>query len=209
VRKLFIFVNIFLIGGLVAGSVFAAADVPLQTDQDCVTYNLIRPANVAETCNNICQVTCLNSVAIGGGKSHCSPGTTDNCNGTIPTECALSSIKDFFTFAGVVIPADKVVQYFSRVLLMGAYSLAALLSIVYGVYGVYKRSFSEGNAEKVEESMKIFKNAIIGIIIVFMSVVVVQIGSTFLGVTSNPFDFSLVPVGTKGTCVTSGPTPTP
>ena len=75
-------------------------------------------------------------------------------------------------------------------LIMGGSSLAVIL---YGLYGWYLRAMSEGNPEKVAESVKVYKNAIIGIIIIFSALVITQLLFLFLGITDGPFDFNFIP----------------
>jgi hypothetical protein len=73
---------------------------------------------------------------------------------------------------------------------MGAVSLGVILL---GMYGWYLRAMSEGNPDKVETSVKVYKNAIFGALTCFGAVIVVQLLFLFMGITDNPFDFNIIP----------------
>jgi len=56
-----------------------------------------------------------------------------------------------------------------------------LICIAYGVYGMFVRSTAGDNEEKLKLSSAIFKNAIIGLVITFLSLLAVNIISIMMG----------------------------
>lgn len=76
-------------------------------------------------------------------------------------------------------------------LVLGAGSLAVIL---YGLYGWYLRAMSEGNPDKIAESVKVYKNAVIGIIIIIAAIIIAQLTFVFMGVTDSPFEFDFIPI---------------
>jgi hypothetical protein len=89
-------------------------------------------------------------------------------------------------------PEDAAMIYI-RAGIFAILGATGLLVIFYGLYGWYKRAMSEGNPDKVEEAFKIYKNAILGTIIVAMSFGIVQIVFMLLGVTNSVFEFTFIP----------------
>jgi hypothetical protein len=89
-------------------------------------------------------------------------------------------------------PEDATMIYI-RAAIYALIGATSLLVILYGLYGWYKYAMSEGNPDKVGESRKIFKNAIIGTIIIVMSFSAVQLIFTLLGVTDSVFEFTFIP----------------
>lgn len=77
--------------------------------------------------------------------------------------------------------------------LIAVLGITGLGVILLGLYGWYLRAMSEGNPEKIEESVKVYKNAIIGAIIVASSALIVQMIFIFIGVTDSVFDFNFIP----------------
>jgi hypothetical protein len=98
------------------------------------------------------------------------------------------------------IPQEDAALIYLRSGLYVVMGLAGLLLILYGLYGWYIRSMSAGNPDKVQLSMSIFKNALIGGIMVVMAVIIIQMIYSFLGITQGAFDFNFIPkIGTTVT----------
>jgi hypothetical protein len=98
------------------------------------------------------------------------------------------------------IPQEDAALIYLRSGLYVVMGLAGLLLILYGLYGWYIRSMSAGNPDKVQLSMSIFKNALIGGVMVVIAVVIVQMIYSFLGITQGAFDFNFIPkIGTTVT----------
>jgi energy-coupling factor transporter transmembrane protein EcfT len=102
------------------------------------------------------------------------------------------------------IPQEDAALIYLRAGLFAAFSIASLLVVLYGLYGWYVRSMSGGNPDKVSESMSIYKNAIIGVVIIFSSLIIIQIVYVLIGITQSPFDFNFIPKIGRSVSVTEG-----
>ncbi len=64
-----------------------------------------------------------------------------------------------------------------------------LVAVGYGIYGMIIRTTAGDNEEKLKESVKIFKNALLGIVITAVGLVIVQMISVLLGL-GNIWEFN-------------------
>ena len=80
-----------------------------------------------------------------------------------------------------------------RKVMLGVLGVAALILIAYSMIATYKYAFSQGQPEKIQEATKIFKSLIIGAIITFSGLLLIQITAMVLGVTGSLVDFNFVP----------------
>jgi len=138
-------------------------------------------------CNLYCKRGLIYDLADGSrNSSFCKYGTTGE-----KKPDSISSIEFF-------IPPEDAGLIYLRAGLYAVFGIAGLLVILYGLYGWYVRSMSGGEPDKVKQSMSIYKNAILGIIIIFSSILVIQLVYVFLGITEGPFDFNFIPkIGTS------------
>lgn len=93
----------------------------------------------------------------------------------------------------IEIPAEDAILIWIRggiYAIMGATSLALILL---GLYGWYLRAMSEGEEEKIRQSIKVYQNAIIGGIIVFLAALITQFVFMLLGVTESILEFNFIP----------------
>jgi len=105
-----------------------------------------------------------------------------------------------FTVPEFFIPQEDAALIYLRSGLFVTFGLSGLLLVLYGLYGWYVRSMSGGNPDKVALSMSIFKNALIGGVLVVVAVVIVQLVYSFMGITQGSFDFNFIPkIGTNVT----------
>jgi hypothetical protein len=117
-----------------------------------------------------------------------STGTTEDQS----TLMGLGTIPEFF------VPQEDAALIYLRSGLFVTFGLSGLLLVLYGLYGWYVRSMSGGNPDKVALSMSIFKNALIGGVLVVVAVVIVQLVYSFMGITQGAFDFNFIPkIGTN------------
>ena len=113
------------------------------------------------------------------------------CDGYDSSEVPLSSSLDKINILNVEVDRSILILFRRAILLvMGG---AGLIIIGFGLFATYKYSMSEGNQEKVQEAMKIFKGLIIGAIITFSGVLFIQISALVTGVTGSLFDFNFMP----------------
>lgn len=85
-------------------------------------------------------------------------------------------------FFGIELTPDQ--EGVARVVRSGitvAFGLLVVLSVFYGIWGIYVRSTASDNEEKMKESVKIFKNAVLGLVITVVGFIVVEILSLLLG----------------------------
>lgn len=72
------------------------------------------------------------------------------------------------------------------------FTIIAVVAFFLGIYGMYLYSTALDDDEKIQTAQKIFKNALIGIAIALMGIVLVQVVSLFLGVdTEDLFTFNV------------------
>jgi hypothetical protein len=111
--------------------------------------------------------------------------------------CKFGSVDEVFVSTALLpkffIPQEDAALIYIRAGLMAILGGGGLLVVLYGLYGWYVRSMSGGNPEKVALSMSIYKNAILGVIIIFSSFVIVQMLFVFLGIMQSPLDVSFIP----------------
>ncbi|MBN1916244.1 hypothetical protein JW796_04685 [Candidatus Dojkabacteria bacterium] len=62
-----------------------------------------------------------------------------------------------------------------------AFGLLVVLSVFYGIYGIFVRSTAGDSEENMKKSVAIFKNAMLGLIIAIIGFIVVHILSLLLG----------------------------
>jgi len=148
-------------------------------------------ATFAKTCNKTCPRKCLYkspeyTIRING---YC--WGVDNACETYTGDLALYKQLESVNFLGIDI--DRSLLILVRRVMLLAFGAAGLIIIGFGIVAMYKFSFSEGNQEKVQEAIKIFKSLIFGSIIVFAGLTVVQILAAFTGVTGSLVDFNFLP----------------
>lgn len=93
----------------------------------------------------------------------------------------------------IEIPAEDAILIWIRSGIYAVMGVTSLALILYGLYGWYLRAMSEGEEEKIRLSVNIYKNAIIGGIIVFLAALVTQLVFMFLGVTESILEFNFIP----------------
>jgi hypothetical protein len=102
-----------------------------------------------------------------------------------------------YLFNEFFVPQEDAALIYIRSGLYVVMGIAGLLLVLYGLYGWYVRSMSAGTPDKVQLSMSIFKNAIIGGILMVVAVVIVQLVYSVMGITQGAFDFNFIPkIGT-------------
>lgn len=135
-------------------------------------------------CTTLCRRECVDlgqSCRYSDGK----PGGCFDLEGTIvdPVEERLNLMGADFG------PPREAVPRLVRLALMAVFSLIGLVSIIIGLQVLVKRSTAGDNADAVEESAKTMRNAILGVVISFAGVFVVQVVALLIGLTGGLFDF--------------------
>ena len=112
---------------------------------------------------------------------------TSQCEGVGGGGTSQDIDTNFFgiTFTPDQAGAAKIVRTFMTIAL-GALVLG---TIFYGIYGIYVRSTAGADENKIKESVAIFKNAMLAILITVGALVLVQILSIFLGL-GNVWEFT-------------------
>lgn len=168
----------------------AARAQEVKVDQRCSAYLITKPTEEA-TGKPKCNITC-NSDCIDAGKS-CVYGTINNCSVVLEEEDINEDVPSLNIFGVDFGPPTTAIPRIIRTFLTGIFALISLIAIIMGLYGMYLRSTAADNPEKVELAMKVFKNAILGIIISFFGVVILQGVALLLGLTGNLLEFNLLP----------------
>jgi len=123
---------------------------------------------------------CLDS---GGGVYSCHTYT-----GVYNLNSSLGQQVDFFG-----IEVDRAPLVLIRRVLLLVFGGAGLLIVVLGMVATYKYSLAGGVQEKLQEAVKMFKSLIIGAVITFGGLVLIQLVATLTGVTGSLFDFNFLP----------------
>lgn len=157
------------------------------TDTDGKTQSMYDSVTGYPLCNDTCQYNIIYGTN-GARKTgaFCAYGHDD----TLLTLKIQSSTADVENSALVWVRAG----------IYAVMGVSALLLVLYGLYGWYLRAMSEGQEEKIRESLKIYKNAIIGGLMVFAAVAITQLVFYIIGVTDSVFEFNFIPrVGSEVT----------
>ena len=164
-------------------------------DTDCQKAIIAQAEGVINesTGQPICNRMCLRSVLYNAPDFNTKNG--DFCKFGSNTERGTLDGKAYLP--GVNLPIgpsqpDKIIVLArqSIYLLLGGVSL---LVVLMGLYGWYLRAMSEGNPEKVEVSLKVYKNAILGSIIILMAGLLAQSVFMAMGISEGFFDFNFIP----------------
>ena len=111
--------------------------------------------------------------------------------------CKFNSVSETTTLDAKTIdyfiPPEDAMLIYLRAGLYAFFSFGALTVVLYGIYGWYVRSMSGGNPEKVALSMSIYKNAILGMVMIFSAFAIIQLVYVFIGISASPFDFNFIP----------------
>jgi hypothetical protein len=174
--------------------VLAATPVPAIFDYECQRRTLLSEQGVDENGNPKCNLFCDKSEIFTDGVRNdlfCPYGEKTGAKPSSEIFGSDYAVNEFF------IPQEDAAIIYLRSGFYVVLGLAGLLVILYGLYGWYVRSMSAGSPDKVELSMSIFKNALIGSVMIIIAVVVVQLVYSFLGITQGAFDFNFIPkIGT-------------
>jgi hypothetical protein len=177
---------------LVVAPIAVIAQTPeTNVDSRCTAYLLTKPfeADGNPKCNIVCEARC-----IGLGQS-CAYQRPSNCI-TLTNEIINNGLTGFNIFGVDFGPTPQAIPRIIRLALTAVFSIIGLIAILLGVYAMYLRSTAGDNAEKVELTAKVIRNAIIGIVISFLGVVIVQIVALLLGLTGGLFNFNFIPTAT-------------
>lgn len=210
--KKLVILTIFLFFGFV--SVVEAQDpTDLVLDVRCNYFQNLDYSTRKPFCNTFCEYSCVNL-----GK-HCSYGSTTDCS---ITDGALQSyyvtttnVGRAFDIFGVELcpdastrPPDDPYCMINLVRLgfYGVISILIFILVLMALWVVWVRSTAADSPEKVEKAATIAKNAIIGAVITFLFIAIVQVVSLLVGLTGNIFDIAIVPqpkmLGTGDPCGT-------
>ena len=195
-KKLLSVLIIFTVLAFFLPQIIFAAGIPTPTpksdvDPKCVAYLLTHTFITHPPCNETCSEICLNE----GRSCRYVDGilVTSNDQCIDLEESGVTPIADAINVFGIDIPYDKAVLVLGRAGLMLVFILIGLASIGLGFYAMYLRSSSQGEPEKIEESTKVFKNTIIGLIISFTAVLLIQVVALSVGISDSIFDLTFIP----------------
>ncbi len=178
-------------------------------DPECESYLLTKSPDDAAVCNSICEKTCITS-----GR-HCSPGKPEDCI-SVDLENVYPEVQPKISKAVNVFGIDLCptaatgpdddpycILILVRLGFYAFFSVIIFLTLGLGLWVVWVRSTAADSPEKVEKAVTIAKNAITGLLIVFLFLAIVQVSALLTGLTESLFDVSIVPqprevrIGTK------------
>jgi hypothetical protein len=105
----------------------------------------------------------------------------------------LNEFKDTTNLNLLGMDVDRSMLLLVRRIMLGIFGIAGLVDVAMGIWATYKYSLSNGNQEKIQESVKIFKSLVIGTIVIFAGVSLIQVASMLTGLTGALLDFDFVP----------------
>jgi hypothetical protein len=211
IKRIFFTISIFLLTGFLF-PVFSQDDKDEVVDPKCTTYLATAPQTLSPRCNPICERGCL-YVCAGGTcgdtltGNHCESGSTDACTITDSTLDAYYSgttlrIKRSFNLFDVELCPDPLtrppddpycVVNLIRLGFYGVISFLIFILVLIALWVVWVRSTAADSPEKVEKAASIARNAIVGALITFLFIAIVQVVSLLVGLTGNIFDITIVP----------------
>ncbi len=197
--KTIVFIIIFTFLGLMMPGDSRALDAEFVIDSECQAYMLLKSPDDVAKCNVLCEITCVDS-----GK-HCAPNLPESCI-TLDLETAYPGIKPTFSSAVNIYGIDLCpttatggeddpycTMILVRLFFYAFLSVIIFVSMVMGLLVVWERSTAADNPEKVEKAVARGKNIVVGLVIVFVFLGVVQVSALLLGLTGSLFDISIVP----------------
>lgn len=197
-KKLVLATIIFLLFGLFFTVNAQSPDEEI-VDRECSTYLVTVPPDDPPKCNSICARKCLNQ------GQHCAPGNAQTCIAidlAAEYESNNEIIRNAFNPFDIELCPDAAIRppddpYCTLSLVrLGFYAVLSgvvFITVVMGLWVIWERSTAGDNAEKIEKSSSIARNAIIGFVIAIFFIAVVQLTSLIVGLTGNLFEFSIVP----------------
>lgn len=166
-----------------AGPVSEPNPTDLVVDPACSVLKFTDPA---ADCNDVCQYW-----IIAEGRS-CKKG--DPSEPKEREDQATDEVVNSVNFSGIDFgPPQMAIPRITRLLLSAVMGVIAVVTVLMAVYGMIVRTTAADNADKVELSVKIFKNALIGVVISVFGIIIIQLLAMLLGLAENLFDFDLVP----------------
>lgn len=201
-KLLFLIFGILIVTFIQGFSVNAqGANVELVIDPECSKYLATRSPNDPIVCSSLCNKACVDQGL------NCLESDQVNCH-NLSFEIMYDDIpgryREAFNIFGLELCPDPetidrpVDDPYCTVILvrLGFYAIISLIifaTVVMGLWGVWERSTAADNPEKIEKSVKIFRNAIVGVILSLSFIGIIQLVSLLLGLTGSLFDISIVP----------------
>lgn len=199
-KKLLILIIFIFIG--FNSEVLAQNDTDIILDPKCNTYQIIqRDDQLSPLCNSFCVYSCLKA-----GK-HCVFESTTDCPFSDSDLYnyyvgAREDTSNTFNIFGVElcpspdIRPDDDPYCLINLVRLGFYAVISLLIfilVLMALWVVWVRSTAADNPEKVEKAASIARNAVIGALITFLFIGIVQVVSLIVGLSGNIFEISIVP----------------
>lgn len=198
IKKLFLLTIIFFGFSVFEGKVEAQNPEDLLPEPTCIAYNATGGFGTSP-CNTTCQRKCIDA-----GRS---------CRIGDPSDCAIILFDaNFPEVTQVVRPAFNPFSvelcpdpeqrppddpYCTlTVVRLGFYAVISIMIfvlVILAFWVVWERSTAADKPEKVEKAASIAKNAVIGALITFFFVAIVQVVALLVGLTGSLFDISIVP----------------
>jgi hypothetical protein len=191
--------------GVVNAQTVGPSEDPEQLVQDteCITSKVAGiPAVFAGTeyaaCSRVCPRKCLYTLQSGYSVRYNGFCIDDPAATPLPYACRSTFYDPKVTEAInkvnlLGLDIDRAVILAIRRVMLLVFGAAGVVIIGLGMFATYKFSFSEGNQDKVSEAVKIFRSLVIGAIILFSGVVLIQVVATVTGVTGSLLDFDFIP----------------
>lgn len=176
-------------------------DVELVIDPECTKYLATKSPDDVVVCSTLCNKECVdqNLNCLSSDMYNCHNISFNTHYDDIP-----SRFLDSFNIFGLELCTDPEVigrpvddPYCTVVLVRMAFyamfSLIIFATVIMALWGVWERSTAADSPEKIEKSVKIFRNAVVGVLISLAFLGIIQLVSVLLGLTGSIFDITIVP----------------
>ncbi len=182
--------------GLFFGGVEAQEPEDLLPEPTCIAFSASGSAK--QICNRVCERQCVEN---GQGCAFGEPSRCKNLSESDWNEVVVK-VRPAYNIFSVELcpdpdlrPADD--PYCTIVIVRLAFyaviSILIFILVLMAMWVVWERSTAADSPEKVEKAVTIAKNAITGVLITLLFVVIVQVASLLLGLTGSLFDITIVP----------------
>ncbi len=197
-KKLFFLIILFFLIPLLWNRVEAQGTDELVPEPTCIAYTTSGGFR-----NPVCNKTCARS-CVTGGKS-CEFGQPSVCKTLDPASLwpeVPKKVRPAFNLFSIELCPDPAQRppddpyCMMTIVRLGVYAVISFLifvQVIIAFWVVWERSTASDNTEKIEKASSIAKNAVLGALITFLFIAIVQVTALVVGLTGSLFDISIVP----------------
>lgn len=198
IKKLLLTIILFFSVSLFTGKVEAQNPDDLVPEPTCIAYTASSRFDNRWVCNKTCERQCIDQ---GMG---CQFGIPGDCKllGQVIWPEVTQVVRPAFNPFSVELCPDSAQRppddpyCMMTIVRLGVYAVISFLifvQVIIAFWVVWERSTASDNTEKIEKASSIAKNAVLGALITFLFIAIVQVTALVVGLTGSLFDISIVP----------------